>query len=417
MTPTPKPTLLFLCQTLPYPPDGGVQIRSYNILRLLAREYEVTALCFYRKSAARDVAASLEALRAIAPVVEAFPIKQEYSGARLIADHVDSVLHRRVYTVRAYENAAFRARLRVLLQAKAFSLAHVDSLDLSAYLPALCGIPTICVHHNIESELLRRRALVERSAFRRAYLGLQGRLMQTEERTWCPRVALNVTVSPDDRNELLRLVPEARTAVVPNGVDVGAFTPAEPSGGGIVFVGGMTWFPNKDALEYFAREILPELRVSGFRAPVTWVGRTLPDVSPSYRAQGIDLTGYVEDIRPYVAQAACYVVPLRVGGGTRLKILDAWAMGKAVVSTSVGCEGLDARDGWNILVRDDPRAFADAVRAVLADESLRNTLGMNARTTAERVYSWDVIGEAMYGSYEAVRLGASSAAAPAITVS
>lgn len=401
-----RPRLLFLCQTLPYPPDGGVAIRSYNILRLLAKRYDVTALCFYRRSVIRDVEASLVALRRIAKVVEAFPIEQEYSRSRLLADHLWSVLHRRVYTVSAYENAAFRARLEQLLRSERFDLIHVDSLDLSAYLPLVPSTSTVCVHHNVESALLRRRAGADSNVLRRAYLSLQAKLMEREERHWCPRVALNVTVSADDQRGLQRLAPGAAVAVVPNGVDVQAFQPGGPPVGGVVFVGGMTWFPNKDALEHFARDILPVLRAGGCNAAVTWVGRALAGAVEAYREQGITLTGYVDDIRPFVADAACYVVPLRVGGGTRLKILDAWAMGKAVVSTSIGCEGLDARDGWNILIRDDARGFATAVQQVLSDADMRAALGTNARQTAEDTYSWDVIGDGMYQEYDVVRLGA-----------
>jgi glycosyltransferase involved in cell wall biosynthesis len=401
-----KPAILFLCQTLPYPPDGGVAIRSYNVLRLLARHYRVTALCFYRRAVMQDVSASLAALSRIAHSVEAFPIEQEYSRGRLVRDHLKSLANRRVYTVSAYESPAFRARLQSLLHDNAFELVHVDSLDLSGYLPLLSGVPTVCVHHNVESALLRRRAHVESSPARRAYLMLQARLMEREERTWCPRVALNVAVSEADLIEFQRIAPGASVAVVPNGVDVSQFVPGGAGECGLVFVGGMTWFPNKDALEHFARDILPALRSLGCQERVTWVGRALPGAAEVYAPLGITLTGYVDDIRDYVQAAACYIVPLRVGGGTRLKILDAWAMGKAVVSTSVGCEGLDARDGWNILIRNNPREFAEAVRMVLADESLRASLGANARATAERIYSWDVIGEAMFADYEAIRLGA-----------
>ena len=400
-----RPRLLFLCQTLPYPPDGGVAIRSYNILRLLAKRYDVTALCFYRRSVIRDVEASLVALRRIAKLVEAFPIEQEYSRARLLADHLGSVVRRRVYTVSAYENAGFRARLEQLLRSESFDLVHVDSLDLSAYLPLLPLAATVCVHHNVESALLRRRAGADSNALRRAYLSLQASLMEREERYWCPRVALNVTVSADDKRGLQRLAPAAAVAVVPNGVDVQAFQPGGPPTGGVVFVGGMTWFPNKDALEHFARDILPVLRAGGCDDAITWVGRALPGAAETYQEHGITLTGYVDDIRPFVADSACYVVPLRVGGGTRLKILDAWAMGKAVVSTSIGCEGLDARDGWNILIRDDARGFAAGVQEVLSNPDLRDALGAHARRTAEDTYSWDVIGDGMYQAYDAVRLG------------
>jgi glycosyltransferase involved in cell wall biosynthesis len=130
-----------------------------------------------------------------------------------------------------------------------------------------------------------------------------------------------------------------------------------------------------------------------------WVGRATEEERRAFSREGVTLTGYVDDVRPYLAQAACFIVPLRVGGGTRLKILAAWAAGMPVVSTSIGCEGLDARDGWNILVRDDPSSFALAVAQVLADAELRQTLSKNARKTAEDTYSWEAIGASMRPVY------------------
>jgi glycosyltransferase involved in cell wall biosynthesis len=397
-----KPRLLFLAQVLPFPPDGGVAIRTYNILRLLAREYDITALCFYRRATVRDVGASVTALSAFARVM-AFPILEERSALKRATNHLRSVLGRRVYTVLAYEHPGFRSRLRRELRDGAFDLVHVDSLDLSGYLGELGAIPTVCVHHNVESALLRRRAGLATNRVVARYLQHQADLMEREESAWCPRLPLNVAVSDDDRAQLERIAPGARVLVVPNGVDTDAFRPAEVPQAGIVFVGGMTWFPNRDALEFFSSEIRPLLARGGVTPRVTWVGRATDGATERYRALGVELTGYVDDIRPHVDAAACYVVPLRVGGGTRLKVLDAWAMGKAVVSTSVGCEGLEARDGWNILIRDDPGDFADAVMRVLDDPELRATLGRNARATVEERYGWTVIGSRFLPEYEAVR--------------
>jgi polysaccharide biosynthesis protein PslH len=403
-----RPRLLFLCQTLPYPPDGGVAIRTYNILRLLACAFDVTALCFYRwKGGAvlKDVEASVRALSAFGRV-EAFPIPQEHARGRLLADHLASVVTGRVYTQYVYRSTEFRERLRAVLASEHFDLAHVDSLDLSDYLPLLeeSGIPTVCVHHNVESQLLARRADVEGSRARAAYLRLQAGRMAAEERRWGPRVALNVLVSEPDRALFERIVPGARTCVVPNGVDVERFRPADAaseSAGGVVFVGGLTWFPNKDALGWFATEILPHIRARvGEGVPIHWIGRSSEEEREHFRREhGIQLSGYVDDIRPYVHRAACYVVPLRVGGGTRLKILDAWALGKAIVSTTIGCEGLDAVDGANMLVRDTPERFAAAVAEVLESAALREELGAAGRRTVEEIYSWDVIGRNMIAEY------------------
>jgi polysaccharide biosynthesis protein PslH len=404
-----RPRLLFLCHTLPYPLDSGLAIRSYHVLRLLARAFDTTALCLAPRKGGEDVPARVASLRQIADV-EAFPVPQEHSVWRLAWDHVRSIARARVYTAFAHDCAALAARLAHLRRTQHFDLIHVDSIKLSRYLPRLLrdGARLICNHHNVESVLLERRAGVERIPWRRAYLRYQARLMASEERRWAPRCALNILVSEADRVALERIAPGARCAVVPNGVDIETFRPSPPSppspdgdeGGGLVFVGESTWAPNRDGWQYFCEEILPHIRAAGVTGPIRWVGRASDALRREYRDRyAVELTGYVTDIRPYVRDAACYVVPLRVGGGTRLKILDAWAMGKAVVSTSVGCEGLAVEDDRNILVRDHPAAFAQAVSAVLHDATLRRRLGAEGRRTVERLYSWNRVGESLVSLY------------------
>jgi polysaccharide biosynthesis protein PslH len=397
------PHLLFLSQVLPYPPDGGVKIRTYHVLRLLASRFQVTALCFYRtKKGALEVRVE-ESLAALGKLgrVEAFPLPQDRSRIRLLRDHLHSLATRRVYTVAGYESTAFRNRLNSLLETERFDIVHADSLDLSPYLPAVEGIPVACTHHDAQSVLLRRRAERQKNPLIRKYIAFQAELMERAERRWCPAVSLNVTVSGRDRDVLGEIAPDARFSVVPNGVDTEYFAPIHAPTAGMVFVGGTTWFPNRDALEYYNADILPALRRAGVRDDVKWVGRaSAAELQGSQAWDGIQMTGFVPDVRPFIRGAACYIVPLRVGGGTRIKILDAWAMGKAVVSTSIGCEGLNAIDGDNILIRDDPDSFAEAVRDVLGDSELRQRLGRAARETVEKTYSWDVVGRHLIETYE-----------------
>ena len=405
---TGRPRLAFLCQTLPFPPDGGVWIRTYHVLRLLAREFDITALCFERagSSGAGDVALSRAALGRFADV-EVFAIPQRHSRLRYLWDHSRSVAFGRVYTAYLYQSRAFRERLDEVLGARSFQVVHVDSLDLARYLPACRGLPVVCVHHDVESTLLRRRADVERSRWRRAYLRYQARLMEGVERYWGERVALNVAVSEADAARLRRRAPASRIAVVPNGVDVEEFRPDGTEGAGVAFVGGTSPFPNKDALDFFCHEVLPHLRPARTHVPVRWIGRASAREQRHYRERhGVELTGYAADVRPPMREAACHVVPLRVGGGTRLKVLSSWAMGKPVVSTSLGCEGLATADGVNILTRDDPRAFASAVLAVLGDDGLRRRLGAGGRGTAERLYGWDVVAQPMIEAYVGLASGA-----------
>jgi glycosyltransferase involved in cell wall biosynthesis len=399
-----RPRLLFLCQTLPYPPDGGVWIRTYHVLRLLSRAFDITALCFERAASAGQgmdwkVASGPQGLGRFADV-EVFPIPQKHSRLRFGWDHFRSVATGRVYTKYLYESRAFRSRVEELVRSSRFDLVHLDSLDLSAYLPACRSLPVVCVHHDVESALLRRRAAVERNRFRKSYLTFQAALMEEVERRCCGRVALNVAVSEHDRRLLQTIAPASRVAVVPNGVDPDEFSPDGRIGSGIAYVGGTTPFPNRDALDFFCNRILPHTRTLVRDVPIRWIGRATPDDQRHYLDRfGVELTGYVEDVRPLMRHAACHIVPLRSGGGTRLKILNSWAMGKPVVATSVGCEGLDAVDGDNILIRDDPREFADAVRAVLQDPSLGRRLSEGARETVARLYSWDVLGRPMIETY------------------
>jgi len=398
-----RPRLLFLAHLLPYPPDSGASIRAFHLMRQLARRYEVHALCFDRREGGggAERAAALAAATGAARV-ETFPIPQRERRMRLAWDHAQSVLAGRAYTAFAYESAAFRARLGAMLADTAFDLVHVDSLDLCAYLPDLAGQRVVCGHHNVESRLLRRRADAGRTAVHRAYLRLQAQLIAREERKWCPRLQLNIAVSEEELRALLEVAPGARVVVVPNGVDTEAYRPATTGGTVVASVGGLDWQPNRDALEHFCEAVLPRLRRLRPDARVRWIGRASRADQHAYRQRhAVELTGHVDRIQPWLADAGCFIVPLRIGGGTRLKITTAWALGMAVVSTTVGCEGLGAVDGENILVRDTPAGFAEAVDQVLQDEALRRRLGAAGRETVEQHYGWDAIGSRMLVEYEA----------------
>ena len=416
-----RPRLLFLCQTLPYPPDGGVWIRTYHVLRLLSRAFDITALCFERTpmggaDPARLTETGVEALRRFADV-EVFPIPQRHSRTRFVWDHLRSVARHRVYTTYRYESQPFAARLLEILRSRDIDLIHVDSLDLVRHLTACGDRPVVCVHHDVTSMQLARRAGIENAEWRRAYLRHQARLTEQSEREWCGRVALNVAVSADDAAAL-----DAYFAVCTRG------DRAERRGRRRVparrLHGTRRRLRRRPAL------VSQRGRASIFRgrhpaAPArTAAGRACGvdrqrdrGTAAGYAEQfGIDVTGYLDDVRPHMRDAACHIVPLRAGGGTRLKILNSWAMGKPVVSTAIGCEGLDAIDGENILIRDDPKAFAKAVLTVLEDTALARRIGDAGRATAERQYSWDVIGRGLIERYlEVIHVDHRAAAVSAIT--
>lgn len=397
-----QPRLLFLSHRVPFPPHNGAAIRTYNILRLLAREFEIHGLCFDRRDSALAGMPLTERIAGLSPfgAFETFPIPQDGNRLRFTFDHGRSVATGRPYTWYIHGARVVRERLRQLLRSRSFDLVHVDSLDLVALLPELRGLPVALTHHNVESALLRRRAERERNPAAAGYLRLQAGLLARAEARWLPRVALNIAVSPADAADFRRMAQGARVEVIPNGVDTTYFAPSAGSTSGCVFVGGTSWYPNLDGLQWFAAEVLPRLRAHGLEGEVTWVGRATDAELAHYNSMpGLHLTGYVDDIRPYVHSAACFIAPLRVGGGTRLKLLDAWAMGKAIVSTTRGAEGLNTRDGENILLADTPDGFATSVMRVLRDENLRRALEQAGRETVEQSYSWEVLGERIQALY------------------
>lgn len=408
--------ILFLSQCLPYPPDSGVTSRTYNILRQLQQEFEVVLLPFFRRNHQPD----LDALRAARGAMEAcvarvgvpVPIVAEHLISRRLWDHLRSVLTRRAYTYYEYSNGLYDAQLRWALADTPPALIHLDSLCLHRWLPALPPVPQVCTHHNIESDVLRLRSARTKSRLLGRYIRHQAALVESVERQLSPRFRLNIMMSDRDAERLRRLAPRARTFVAPNGVDTAFFTPdaSRPAvPGRIVFLGPTYVFPNRDGMDYLLEEIWPHIRLAYPSATLRLIGQSPAADRARYEGvPGVACLGRVPDIRPHLREASCCVVPLRVGGGTRLKILDSWAMGKAIVSTSLGCEGLDAVDGDNMLIRDDPRAFAEAVVNVLSDPGLRRRLERNARRIAEQRYSWDRIGEGLRAAYREImnsRLG------------
>jgi len=403
-----KPSLLFLSQHLPFPPNSGGKTRTYNVLKQLQKGFEVTLLPFTRRNHQDNTSAITAAkdglARELTRVGEPQPIRGEWSIGRKVRDHLLSTVSGKPYTYYTYEDDKYRQQLEWALEKETPALVHLDCIDLARFIPLLPNVPITCTHHDIESGLLARKAESARPRMLRPYIRHQARLVRRQEEDLTPRVDLNLMMSPLDADRLRQIAPSARTAVVPNGVDTGFFDPSATSGGEVegrvVFIGPTYVFANRDAVGFLLETIWPQVRRSYPDATLRLLGRNPPEQQARYESmEGMVGAGYVDDMRPHLRQAACSVVPIRIGGGTRIKILESWAMGIPVVSTTLGCEGLEAVDGKNILIRDEPKAFAEAVAGVLADETLRRRLGREGRRTVEGFYSWDRIGERLRNTY------------------
>jgi len=407
-----RDSVLVLSQCLPYPPHSGVANRTYNILVQLQRAFDIHLVAFSRRNHQADVAARLAARQALGErltaVHEPAPIPGEHSRASRIASHLLSVLTGRPYTLFEYRSSTFARSLQAALSSSRPALVHLDSLDLYGWIARLPTVPLAVTHHSVESDLLRARARRIASLPLRGYLRHQARLVEKIERQWCSRVGLNVMMSDTDGAKLRTLAPGARTVTAPNGVDIDYFTPRTDSRrpGQLLFLGPTYMYPNRDAVQWFLESMWSAVREAVPIAEFHLVGKAPTADRDRFCGQpGVRCHGYVPDVRPHLTAASCSIVPIRVGGGTRLKILDSWASGTPVVSTTVGCEGLEARDGHNILIRDDPRAFADAVVQVLSDADLRGRLQDAGRATAERRYSWRVIGDELIAAYRGLLTG------------
>lgn len=376
------------------PIDSGGRIRSYNILKHLARKHEVTFFTFYAAHE-NDVHHKLKGMfaRTVCLPLQ-LPTSRGFHELRLYLRYLLSPLP---YGLAKYCRPEVEKELHRLVQVEQFNIIICDFLTPAPIIPWNASCPKVLFTHNVESLIWRRHYQVTRNPVWKALCWREYRSMAHHETQYLRHADHVLTVSDKDRNYFAQFIELAKITVIPTGVDVEYFQPEEGSEESnlLVFTGSLDWLPNQDAVFYFARQTLPHIRRHIPETSFCVVGRR---PSPQLQAlatsnDGIWLTGTVDDIRPYLRRATLVVVPLRIGSGTRLKIFEAMAMGKAVVSTSVGAEGLPVTHGENILLADDPEDFARGVTALLEQPDLRRKLGRAARELVERNYSWSTIAD------------------------
>jgi sugar transferase (PEP-CTERM/EpsH1 system associated) len=377
--------ILVMTPSVPYPPMWGFNIRVFNILRRLSARNRVSLLCY--QGAEPDTQA-LQTLGEICEHIFTVPdVERSIAERRLL--QARAVLSPGSFHLRRYVSAPMQARLTQVLAEDRYDLVQVESSAMAGF--DFGNTPVILDEHNLEYELLRRSNAVESSRIRRAFAANECRKVEREEMATWQNVRGCVLTSEREQAIVNRASPDVPTAVVPNGVSLDYFQPAASpiTPGSMVFTGLMTYRPNADGVSFFIRRILPAIRAARGDAAFTAVGWGLPDDIRPLLGDGISHTGRVEDIRPYLAQAAVVVVPLRIGSGTRLKVLEALAMAKPVVSTSVGCEGLDVTHGEHLLIADDPATFAASVLRLLEDPDEAASLGRRGRALVESRYGWE----------------------------
>ncbi len=384
--------ILFLSAWYPYPPDNGSKIRVYHLLRALAARHEVTLASFAFATARPD---QPQALAGVCREVHVVPADPSVRPGWLRALRYFSP-----QPISTLPIAAMRTATQSLLREGPWHAVIASTETMATYtLRAPASVARILEEHNAFSRWMGDRHAAATGRLNRAQTWVSWQKTRAYERRLFPRFHLVTMVSAQDRDASRELVAGNRLpiAMVPNGVDCEHHRPGIASSrpGSLVYNGAMTYSANYDAMQFFLRDVYPQVRAAVPGASLTITGSTAGvDQAGLALDDTVHLTGYVDDIRPVIAGSAACVVPLRQGGGTRLKILEAMALGVPVVSTRKGAEGLDVVDGEHLLLADTPRDLAAATVRLLQDGALRACLASQARALVERRYDWRAIGAA-----------------------
>ncbi len=401
--------ILFISHFLPYPAVDGASLRNFNLLKWLARSNETYLLTFTqrdRHATAEQTRAAVDALGEFCTSVEILPVHSDGSRLKYYSMHLRSLASGEPYSVTRFRSPEMNVAIKRAVQNFAPDVAHFDTLAVAQYRDGVGATPTVLNHHNIESILIRRRAEQEPDPAMAKYLRLQAARLLAYEKSCLSKFDVQVTVSEKDRSSLRELSAAARIETVPNGVDGEYFSPPdEPptDNPNITFVGSMGWHPNRDGVCWFLKDVWPSLTRSVPKIEADFVGAHPPEelLRACDSDRRLRVAGFVDDVRPWLRRAGVFVVPLRVGGGTRLKILDAMASGLPVVSSEVGAEGLDFQNGSEIVVVDGAESFARNTAALLGDRERRLEMGRRARDAVVSRFSWNVVVprlEDVYGS-------------------
>ena len=399
--------ILWLSQFLPYPPKGGGLQRSHNLLKQSAKRHEVHLFALNQKNllpSPEKLKNAKDELKKICSRVEVFPIISDNSKFHWSIMTAISYFRFSPYDCNWLYNKKMLISLEDISKHERYDLIHIDTLGMFQYAMPFSGIPLVLNHANIESHMMHRRFEKEPDTFKRLYFRRESNKLNKYEQYVCKKCHVNLVVSDLDAFRLKEIVGAVNIAVVPNGVDLEYFQPQQSAGnkdGGLIFAGPMDWYPNRTAVLFFLSEILPKLREEKIDLPVTIVGKNpLKELIIAANDSRISVPGYVDDVRPYIDSASIYVCPIKDGGGTRLKILDALAMGKPLVATGLAVEGLDLVEEKHYLRAESASDYVAQIKRLINDGNLSKKIALQGRRFVENRYSWEMIGEKMDYAYQ-----------------
>ena len=384
--------ILFLCPYLPGPPVFGGQRRIHGLMTALAKEHQISLVALVDPD--KDNSAGLRDAREYCQnIVTAEDALHRVSGRKKRVLQLRSLVSRHSWEQKLHQRPAVQRALDTHLSQHRYDVINCEFVFMGGYRfdPKVLENTRLTLdEHNVEYDILERTASATRFD-RKLYNEVNRRKLKREElAAWARFDGISFT-SERDRDIATRGVPTARTAVVPNGVDVETFRPLAEDrvrANTILFFGAINYVPNNDAVSFFLREVFPQLSARRPELRVRIVGPGAPKEILALANDRVDVLGFVDDLRKEIASAAVVIAPLRIGGGTRLKILEGMAVGRPIVSTRIGAEGIDVKHERDILIADSPHELGAAIERVIDEPELAFRLGEAARQTAERHYSW-----------------------------
>ncbi len=399
--------ILLLTPQRPYPPHQGTTLRNFNLVKELAKRHQVCVLTFLESD---QLAVEPAPLAELCEWVDPLPVPRRSSGLRLR----QLLFTRRPDMSWRLWSPQFAERLQARLSEQPFDVVEIEGIEMAPYLPALQAArprPLIIYDaHNAEWILQQRAFAADVTNPRRwlaaLYSWVQWHRLRRYEAALLQQVDHTIAMSAPDKVALRQVAPAAPITVIPNGVDLEAYRQfnGRPIEYDLLFTGKMDFRPNIDAVLWFGQQVWPLILARRPHTTLAVVGqRPHPRLDTLRQLPGLTITGYVDDVRPYLAGAGVYVAPLRVGGGTRLKLLEAMAMGKAIVSTTVGAEGFPVVDGQELLLADEPEEFAAAVLKLLANPTHRTQIGARGQAFARANYGWAALVPQLEQVYEQLR--------------
>lgn len=393
--------ILLISNNLPFPPNSGFPLRVYNLLYRIAKEHDVWLATF---TAGHEKPADIDHLREICREVVTVPLAHRgalsnpWQAVRYFFKGIPP-------TLRAYESWEFAEKILALISKIDFDVIQIEDSHMGIYLdylPDAIHAKTILTFHDVNFHKHEKMSQLEPKRARKLRTWLHARLMRGWEPYQAQRFGHCVTMSESDKALLLAANPNLKITVLPNGVDTRNYAPLPfpKNAARLLFVGNMAYRPNIDAVTYFCQSIYPKIKAEYPSIEFWIVGKDPAPEVANLKGNGIHVTGQVDDLGSYYNDSIICVVPLRAGGGTRLKILEAMALGRPVVTTSIGCEGLDVKDGQHLFIADMPDLFAAHVLQLLKDKQQWLDMTRQARALAVGHYEWDLIARQHIQLYE-----------------